>query len=66
MALATAPAPQGEHEYLKVEEAAALMRVSRSTAYEMVQAGTLPVVRIGRAIRISRRRLVAWLEGSPD
>ena len=59
------PEVPAEVEYLKVEEAAALMRISRAKAYEMAQAGELPgVVRIGRSVRVSRRRLVAWLDGA--
>ena len=65
VALAAAPiASPAAPEYLKVEEAAQLMRISRAKAYEMAQDGSLPgVVRIGRAVRVSRRRLIAWLEG---
>ena len=51
-------------ELLKVEEAAALLRISRAKAYEMAASGELPgVVRIGRSLRVSRRRLLAWLDG---
>ena len=37
---------------LKVEEAATLLGIRRSKFYELLQAGELPTVRIGRAVRI--------------
>ena len=52
-----------EAELLAVEEAAHVLRIGRSRAYAMAQEGTLPgLVRIGRSLRVSRRRLVAWIE----
>lgn len=52
-----------EHEYLKVTEVAEELRIARSRAYELVADGTIPAVRIGRTIRVSRRELNRWLEG---
>lgn len=46
-------------EVLTVGEAAVLLRVSQKTLYRMISAGSFPVLRFGRAIRISR----AVLEG---
>lgn len=37
---------------LKVPEAAAMLGVGRSTLYERMATGDLPVVRIGRSVRI--------------
>ena len=57
---------------LTVEEAAAVMRISRTGAYNAIAEGTVPSVRIGRSIRIPRDRLVAALalgdrdNGLPD
>jgi hypothetical protein len=55
-------------EMLKVEEAATLLRISRSSAYEGVaifQAtkGTdgIPSVRIGRSLRVPKGLLRDWL-----
>jgi len=51
-----------EHEYLKVPEVAAVLRVARSRAYELVASGTIPAVKIGRSVRVSRGELDRWLE----
>lgn len=47
---------------LTVPETARLLRIGRNTVYELVARGELPAVRLGRVIRIPRRRLLAWLE----
>jgi excisionase family DNA binding protein len=54
-----------DREVLKVEEeeAAALMRVTKNTAYELIAKGEIPSVRLGRLIRVPRRALLAMLEG---
>jgi excisionase family DNA binding protein len=46
---------------LTVEEAAELLRVSRSAAYAAIQRGELPAVHIGRTIRVPRGRLLALI-----
>ena len=46
---------------LRIPEAARL-GLGRSTVYELIQAGALPVVRIGKAVRIPASRLEAWVE----
>ena len=51
------------HEYLKVPEVAAVLRIARSRAYELVGEGEIPSVRIGRSVRVSRKELERWLEG---
>lgn len=33
-----------------------------STVYDLVAAGTLPAVRIGRAVRVDERDFLRWLE----
>jgi excisionase family DNA binding protein len=47
---------------LKVEEAAALLGISRAHAYEMVRRGKLPSVRLGRRIVIPDRALRELLD----
>ncbi len=42
-------------------EAAQLLGLGRSTVYELVQRGELPVVRVGRAVRIAAEDLQAWI-----
>jgi excisionase family DNA binding protein len=54
--------PAGERLALKVPEAAMLLGISPSLAYEWVNAGILPAIRVGNAVRIPRRALEAWIE----
>ena len=49
-------APEGPL-LLTVTRAAALRGVSRPTLYQLVAAGRVPVVRLGRAVRVPRREL---------
>lgn len=51
-----------QHEWLKVPEMAKELRIARSRAYELVQDGEIPSVRIGRSFRIRRKELEKWLE----
>jgi putative molybdopterin biosynthesis protein len=52
-----------QHEWLKVPEVAAELRIARSRAYDLVADGEIPAVRIGRSVRVSRKELDRWLEG---
>jgi excisionase family DNA binding protein len=52
--------------FLKVEEAAALLRISRSSAYEAVQRGELPTVRFGRRLRVPRHALLRLAGLDPE
>ena len=54
---------EGASTVLTVEEAAAELRIGRTAAYAAVKAGELPVVRIGRTLRVPRHRLDALLNG---
>lgn len=48
---------------LKIEEAAAYLRLGHSKLYQIIAAGELgPVVRIGRASRLPRRAVEAYVE----
>lgn len=47
---------------LRINEAATIAGIGRSTAYEFVQAGIWPSVKIGRALRIPRKGLDEWIE----
>ena len=46
--------------WLTVKQAAQLLQLSEDTVYPMTHRQDLPAVRIGRAIRIDRRRLEEW------
>lgn len=47
---------------LTVEEAAALLGMSRSKAYQAVRSGELPSVRFGGSVRVPRRALDELLD----
>lgn len=51
-----------QHQFLKVPEVAEELRIARSRAYELVANGTIPAVKIGRSVRVSRKELERWLE----
>lgn len=57
------PKPHNERMTVTVKEAADLLGVSRSLAYEMVAAGTLPSLRLGRRIVVPRAALLRMLNG---
>jgi excisionase family DNA binding protein len=46
----------------RIPEAADQLGLSRSTLYELVAAGELRVVKIGRAVRIPAAELTDWVE----
>ena len=46
---------------LTVPEVAALLRISRNSAYELIARNALPSVRLGRTIRVPRHALEAWI-----
>lgn len=53
--------PSTERLTLTVDEAAALLRISRCSAYEAVRRGEIPSVRMGRRVLIPTARLLALL-----
>lgn len=46
---------------LDANEAARLLHVPRSTLYELVRSRGLPHIRLGRALRFTRRDLALWI-----
>ena len=54
--------PAIEPLLVRVEEAARILSLSRSTIYEMMDSGELPSVRRGAARRIPIAALRAWVE----
>lgn len=46
---------------MRPTEVAAALGVGRATAYGLIASGTLPIVRIGRAVRVPRAALEAWV-----
>jgi excisionase family DNA binding protein len=55
-----------DRELLRAEEAARVLGVGRSKVFEMLRAGELPVVRMGRSVRIPRRALIEWIEARTE
>ena len=51
---------------MKVEEVAAFLRVDRATVYALIHEERLPVVRLGRVFRVSRKGLEHFLSGGPS
>lgn len=59
----------GRHEdslVLTVEEAGALLRLSRNGVYKAVKEGQIPSLRIGKRLLVSRVRLEAMLAGEGE
>jgi excisionase family DNA binding protein len=47
---------------LRGTEVAYLLGIGRTKAYELMASGQLPVVRLGRAVRVPREGLTDWVE----
>lgn len=65
MTTADAPRLADLPDMLTVDEAAALFRISRTSAYDAIRAGDLPGVRLGRRLRVPKAALLSLL-GAPD
>ena len=50
---------------LTVPEVARALRISKGAAYQAVQLGVIPSVRIGRTVRVPRQALLALLDAQP-
>lgn len=47
---------------LTVEDVQEQIQLGRTKVYELIRDGVLPVLRIGRAVRIRREALERWLD----
>lgn len=47
---------------LTMKEVAEALRIGLSTAYLLAERGELPVVRIGRSVRVPRSALQRWIQ----
>ncbi len=51
---------------LKATDVANMLNVSRSFAYQLLETGQIPTVRIGHALRVRIQDLEAFIEASLD
>ncbi len=47
---------------MTIPEVSDLLRVPRARAYELAREGLIPVVRVGRQVRVSDDALSRWIE----
>ncbi len=59
---ATSQADSSVAKTYRVEDIAKILDIGRSSAYNLVREGHFKTVRIGTAIRISRKSFDEWLE----
>ena len=52
---------EGRARFVTVAEVASTLRVSNMTVYRLIQAGTLPAVRVGRSYRIREEDVDRYL-----
>jgi excisionase family DNA binding protein len=55
-----------ESKLLSPSEVAGWLSVSRATVYRLVDAGQIPVVRVGGQLRFDRAELERWLAHAKD
>lgn len=53
--------PTAPPAYLRVPEVAKVLAISRTAAYELVERGALPCVRIGRSVRVRYSALIDYV-----
>ena len=51
-----------EQRTYKVEEIAEILNIGRTSAYNLVKEGHFKIVRIGKAIRVSKKSFDEWLD----
>lgn len=60
------PGGQSSRLAVRVGEAARLLDIGRSKAYELIQAGELPAIRVGKSLRVPVRALQRWIEAQAN
>lgn len=60
----TPPLLGGLDDLSTVPELAAALKIGRNTAYELIRAGIVPSIRIGRQIRISKQAIIDYIARS--
>ena len=51
---------------LKAEEAAKVLRISKSKVYELAQSESFPAIRIGKRVVIPRDKLIQWMNDQAE
>ncbi len=63
---AAAPDPRPEREWLTYAEAGEIVGLSRVTLWKLVSAGEVQAAKVGRAVRINRESLSAYMRRSAE
>ena len=53
-----------DSQLLKAQRVAEHLDISRSKAYQLMQAGTIPTIRIGGSLRVPAKALTKWIEAN--
>ncbi|WP_246946155.1 helix-turn-helix domain-containing protein [Bacillus pinisoli] len=48
---------------LKISEVAEILNVTLDRAYALARSGSIPVVYIGRQVRVEKEKLLEWIRG---
>jgi excisionase family DNA binding protein len=64
--LKPSPAPPKNGDILDVDEAAALLKVSKKTIYTRVKNNAIPHAKLGRKLLFSRAKLPQWVADGAD
>ena len=51
-----------EERLLTIPQVAAILNVTTARVYEMTRSGLLPVVRLGRQVRVDQEQLRDWID----
>ncbi len=54
--------PNSDSLLLRGDEVAALLQISRATAFAMMKRREIPVVQFGRSVRVPRDAFLRWLK----
>ncbi|MGH2383762.1 MAG: helix-turn-helix domain-containing protein [Candidatus Limnocylindria bacterium] len=58
-----APVVSPRRLVLTVPEVAAELQIPASTVYDLIRRGVIPAVRVGKRLRVPKRRLEDWING---
>jgi excisionase family DNA binding protein len=58
-----APEANQRRLVLTVPQVAAELQIPASTVYDLIRRGEIPSVRVGKRIRVPKRRLEDWING---